>query len=838
MDEEKKILRQVFNHNAPILFLGAGFSLGAKTKFNKAVPTGSQLIDIILNDFLNLKADSDDYKELKENRLYEVCQYAQNERSPNHLTDFLQDYFSDLEPAAFHKEYASFKWSKIYSTNIDDLVESIYKDSESKLIIHNSDRPNTLKDNSRVEFFKLHGCVKNPSQRFVFSSDEYIDSMIKSKDYRFSSLGFDIQSQDFIFVGSDFNDFNIEYYLKLYESAGFSSSRGKLIFINPCPKLYFKSQVKKAGGVIIKWTGEQFSDFLKEYTESNTQPALPKIFGFKNLKEIKDSFSLSKSYNSKLYLGFPPSWLDVFHEWDIINPSIIEEFNKIRISYINQDINHFIFALYGKAFIGKSVYLKRIGIDLFNEGYDVHVFEGKYFDHFNFLQYLRGEKDKDRFALLIDNASYQYGVLKILINNCPKDKELIIVTTSRPFFHLRKRYHIVENEHYELFIEPGIEKSFAQNITKKLSDKGFAGDLSKKKTDEAKLAYIQKENDISTLLFKLTYGSGFIKRFKDDLLPRIKTKSKTKEILVKLAIFHKLDLPYLPIELLNLIYRNETSDLVRLIDDLVKYNEYNGIEIRNEFLIQHIFKATSYKEIINNIQEILINIAPQVDDSGHSYWNEILASLIKEKLLRKRLNLYTGQIKQMLYELNGYYGDNFNYWLQLGIAEQMESEYEKALNHFRQAESANPNSYMVQNAIGRNFLKQANSMNKFEMAKPYFDEGESIMIDLIKNKEEFQVKAFSTHCYLYEKINFLKKFKQKVHDKELRQLFGYLEYVIQRDPEDAMAKHISNHFFNFLKSIGKTGIVSINYQDISRLKSLLFATNLDTESLFEEFELD
>ncbi len=321
-------------------------------------------------------------------------------------------------------------------------------------------------------------------------------------------------------------------------------------------------------------------------------------------------------------------------------------------------------------------------------------------------------------------------------------------------------------------------------------------------------------------------------------MPRIKTKSKTKEILVKLAIFHKLDLPYLPIELLNLIYRNETSDLVRLIDDLVKYNEYNGIEIRNEFLIQHIFKATSYKEIINNIQEILINIAPQVDDSGHSYWNEILASLIKEKLLRKRLNLYTGQIKQMLYELNGYYGDNFNYWLQLGIAEQMESEYEKALNHFRQAESANPNSYMVQNAIGRNFLKQANSMNKFEMAKPYFDDGESIMIDLIKNKEEFQVKAFSTHCYLYEKINFLKKFKQKVHDKELRQLFGYLEYVIQRDPEDAMAKHISNHFFNFLKSIGKTGIVSINYQDISRLKSLLFATNLDTESLFEEFELD
>jgi hypothetical protein len=66
---------------------------------------------------------------------------------------------------------------------------------------------------------------------------------------------------------------------------------------------------------------------------------------------------------------------------------------------------------------------------------------------------------------------------------------------------------------------------------------------------------------------------------------------------------------------------------------------------------------------------------------------------------------------------------------------------------------------MVENAIARNFLKQGNYSDVYLMAIEYFSEGESLMRSLIANRDEFQVKAFSTHSYLNEKIYFLKKIK-------------------------------------------------------------------------------
>jgi len=132
---------------------------------------------------------------------------------------------------------------------------------------------------------------------------------------------------------------------------------------------------------------------------------------------------------------------------------------------------------------------------------------------------------------------------------------------------------------------------------------------------------------------------------------------------------------------------------------------------------------------------------------------------MKGKALRGKLKISNLAVKNMLTEIKNYYNDDYNYWIQVGISEQSDGEYDRALNHFRQAESISPNSYLVQNAIARNYLRQANSMKKYEEAKEYFEEGERGMLSLIRNRDEFQVKAFSTHCYLFEKIKFVKRRK-------------------------------------------------------------------------------
>lgn len=830
-------LKTLLLRNSPILFTGSGFSKFAKTKDGKDLPDGQSLKDKLLTSLLKLEPKSTDYKELMNSTLSDICDYCIQERTPLHLTDLLLEIYSSCKPANFHKSFTKYQWKKIYTTNIDDVLENSF--DPNKLNVQNLNRPKVTESMGRIEYLKLHGCVRNPSAGFVFSSRDYIDSMMKSRDYRFNQFGQDIQFEDFVFVGTDNNEINLDYYLQLYESSIGSSSKGRLIFINPYPSLIFKAKVKKIGGKLIEWTTEQFGDFLEKEI-LNTSTPMKKIEsdidGFYILNNKVANFSKIKDYHSDLYLGYEPKWLDIYFDWDFINEKIQTSFDAYRYYLERHSISKSVYCLVGKSLIGKSVYLKRLSHTLYQDDFEVIEFRGKRFDVFSLVKYAQ-ESPKQKFCLCIDNASYYYGTFRQLMSRFPKQKTLIIITSSRPFFHSRKVYNLMTGDFQEHYIDYKLEDVFANTIESKLEEKGFLGELRKYEKSE-RIDKIKANNDISSVLFSITYGRGFYRRFNENIKTRFNHLDAGKEILVMLSIFHQLDLGYLPLELITLIYQTQTKMALKEVDDFSKSNEYNGIELRNTFLAKSILGRVPKTQIINNIKEILVTISPQVTEGLHSYWNEMHATLIKEKLLRKRLGLTTNEIKNLLFGIQQYYSDNYNYWIQVGIAEQMENDFDKALNHFKQAESLSPNSYMVKNAIARNFLKQANSQKDHNYAQPYFEEGEKLIQQLIENREEFQVKAFSTHCYLYEKINYLRKFKIAPSNTELKRLFNLLTNIIEKTPEDGMARHISNHFYNYLKENNRTNIINIRFHDLSKLKTLFEHYNIDIDAIFEDFEID
>lgn len=837
MDKHIEKLKRILLNGQPVLFTGAGFSKGSHRKNNTSLPDGTSLKKDIVEKILLVQPDSEEYKELLNSSLSEVCEYCATTVNKSKLEDFLVDTYSDCIPADFLKVFSEYKWEKIYTTNIDDILENIFQ--PDLLLVQNLNRPKTINHTNKIEYIKLHGCVRNPSGGFVFTSREYIDSMQKSRDYRFNQFGMDIQYKDFIFIGSDYNESNLDYYLMLYEQNG-GSSKGNIIFINPSCSFILEKKIERLGGIIIKWKTEEFSKFLKEEILTSSQSnatLLREIDGFYPFSENIISLKNYKSYRSDLYLGNEPKWQDILNDWDFIRQDLLENF-EIYTSYIDaKNIKHSVFSIVGKTMAGKSVYLKRLGLLLHSEGYQTYDFIGRTFNYYTFVENAK-KQAIDKFCLIIDNASYYYGALRTLLKVFPKHKELIILTSSRPFFHNRKRYNLVTESFFEHYLEDGICDDFAVEIEEKLSKKGYLGEL-KRKTKEERIKLIAKSNDVPNLLFGITYGKGFYRRFQSELASHYKHfSSPAKDLLASLAIFEKLDLPYYPLEMLTLILQNQTKDTLAEVEDFIKYNNTNGIELRNNYLVNSILLKNSYLKILDIIKEILVNISPQVLDEIPSFWNEIQSTLMKEKLLRKKLKLKTSSIKNMFFDIQNYYNDNYNYWIQLGISEQIDYEYEKALNHFKQAEALYPDSYMVRNAIARNFLKQANYTENLVNAKPYFEEGENLILSLINEREEFQVKAFSTHCYLYEKINYLDKFGIMPLDQELKDMFNLLKTILDKDNEDGMAKHISNKFFNYLKKKNKTSIIDVSFYDLSSLKIMFEQYDIDIESMFEDFELE
>lgn len=829
-----KKLKHILLTKDPILFTGAGFSLGAKKSDNKTfLPSGKELKMNIIKDVLGYKEDSEEFAELNNETLQNVCEHT-NLHHQTQLQDYLTEIFTDCKPEEFHKTVCSYKWNKIYTTNIDDVIENCIQGN--RLLVQNLGRIKTG-SSDKIEYIKLHGCVRNQEAGYIFSEKEYVDSMLKSRDYRFNSFGQDIQYKDFVFIGTDFNEINLDYYLNLYENAPAKTSKGFLFFINPSVSIMFRTRIEKVGGIILNWKTDEFAGFLEQEVlsvkDKNTKLS---IKNFSILNNEVEKYKTFKAYRSNLYVGDNPKWLDILNDWDFFNGEVWKNFKEYYNLIQSENITHSIYTLVGKSLAGKSTYSRRIGYFLYNEGYTVLEFIGRDFEYYPIVQFCKN-RDINKLCIIVDNASYYYGAFRSLLNSMPLTVDLIIVANTRPYFHNRKKYNIITENYFEYYIPTYINYAFAKEIENKLYKKGYLGSFKQYEKSE-RIERIKKTNDIPDCLYTITYSKKFIDRFMDDLMPRYDRLRYGKDLIAYLSIFQELDLPYLPLEIVTLIFQRDTNNALKEIDDFVKYNESNGISIRNSALGKIIINKLQPTQRLEYIKELLINISPQVSEREHTYWNEIEASLLKEKLLRKRLGLRTSAIRNMLFEIQDYYDESYNYWIQVGITEQFSYEFEKALNHFQQAEALNPNSYMVQNAIARNFLRQANYSEDYEKARPLFDEGENRMLELIRNRDEFQVKAFSTHCYLYEKINFYIKFNIEPSDKELKNMFDLLKRIVEKMPEDGMSKHISNKFYEFMVHFKKTNVIKLNFNDLSALKIMLNEYDINTDSLFEDFELD
>jgi len=807
MENENDIrkLQHILIKESPVLFLGAGFSYGAETKDDRNIPVSDELKEIIVSELLKYDKSSPEYGEVISYSLSKVSQFVAYEKTKEHLTDFLTEIFKDVKPCSFHYSLTKYPWRKIYTTNIDDIVENVYRTNKFDLKIQNSSRKSTLSKESCTEYIKLHGCVNNPSEGYIFSSEEYIDSIQYSNDYKFNSLSLDMQKENFIFVGTTFDEFNIDYYLKLYENMGYSSSKGQLIFISPNPSLFFISKIRELKGIIIKWTTEQFLTFLDDlnYKENKTQHLERRLLysGYLNFENIRAEYQLSSEYDSRLYLGYEPKWEDILSEWDFIHPLGGQILSDIRSTNMDQQVSYF--SIVGKAYVGKTCVLKRIAAELYKNGFEVISFHGRNFDIYPLLDYIKAHETKNRFALILDDASYYYWIIKKLSKITLNGRQLIVLITSRPFYHIKRRYYLTDENFREYFFDPKLDKHYSEVIVKKLIEKGFLGELTKLKTEKEQIGYFTNRNDLMSAMLGVTYGKGFIDRFMRDLRPLLQKNSVERDSLINLAIFDKAELPYFPLELVPMLYHVNADHLKNKIENFIRDKHSSDICIRSDIFTNKILKSAVKNEIIANIRKILITISPQVGEYTITYWKIIFESLCKEKVLRKHFKLSNAEAKKLMYELKKYYDNISYYWLQLGLSEQANKDFEKALNHFRQAESIRPNSYHIKHVIGRNFLKQANNTGNFVIAQNFWGEGEKILLSLIKKREIAQVRSYSIHCYLNEKITFIQKFNLDVSNSELKTMFQHLEKLIEKDKNDIMAKHMSNRFYSFLKSRNK-----------------------------------
>lgn len=829
----------------PILFTGAGFSYKAKNENGDVIPLGNELKNRIITDVLSLDLNSGDGQELSTNSLDKVYGYALAENE-GQLLAFMMSLFSNVKASHHHKIISCFPWQKIYTLNIDDLIENAL--SSNRLNIVNTSKPLSKVKQNSIDYIKLHGCVRNIDGGFVFSHSEYLDKISGPLDYRFAKLIEDLQTQDFVCIGNSGDEADISYYLMRY---GISSNRryGNLFIINPAPNIIFRQEIKKSGAKLIEMDCENFANWLKDNTAhltNSTRQKQTQYFkrNFLNVQDVQSCCATYDNSETKLYLGDHPTWEDIITGYDfktLYEDKIFTEIQRL----IDDTTENIVCTLLSKAIGGKSVQLKRLGLMFAEQGYDVYEHIGS---ELKLSHFISGASlsNNNIIVLLIDNASGYYNIIAQIIENFTIGKRLIVICTSRPYFHYKKYYDIRHLPAYRCFnlddIDQEQQEYLANSAIVTLKSKGLLGRI-KGKTEEDQLKFFIRKADITQALWEIFEGSNLKMRYETAYSSIIATNRKDSntdisklayKTILGLAIFDERELPFMPDSLLIRLLGCNFNKIGNRIVDIVKRINNNGIALRTNMLTSVILSSASERDKFEVIRDILQIISSYIEGNRDSYWNQIQSRLMNVVFLKKVLKLKVIKIKELFNKLLRFYEEDANYFIQLGRVEQDMGKYELALNHFIQADIHAPNLYTVRNAIARNYLKQSYDdlqLSKDDASK-YYSKGKLKMLELIEERETYQVRAYSIHSLVIETIKYWKIRKIIPTKEEFVEIFNYLNDAITEFPEDPRILGANKYFMAFVRTRRLQYMLpKFDVSNISMTKSLF---SKEEKELFEE----
>ncbi|MBD5481478.1 MAG: hypothetical protein HDR15_02930 [Lachnospiraceae bacterium] len=843
MEEKIEELRKSLLNNMPTLFLGAGFSRGAICA-SGIMPTGKELKKELFNKFVVDQVNEKKREQIQEYGLREMCDYIDS-LIPNGKMErekFLTERLRETRPneKGFHKLITKYPWRRIYTVNIDDLVENIYESANKRYRSISSERdvPELGKE---MELIKLHGCVRRSDEGYCFSKKEY-NTLINQKLHlglvEFTSEIY--SSNDIIFIGASMDEPDLEYYLQLYEDMQIKRKSSKLFFIDPNPSVSLELWGNRLGAIIIEWDTQQFLEFVSElkYDPEKKQRARLEL-NRNGFFRLKDNIGLFKeNYDSNIYQGFSCDWQDVFEHWTFKHNVYIKAEEELK-ELLKEDSKTKCFSIYGSSFSGKSTLLKQLGYYLYKHDYEVLEYSGTYFNYKVIVNYIL-ESDFNKYVIVIDNAPFYYPVIERVLQTNFLEKEVVIICAARSYYHGKKKYYLRGNCFHEYNCEDSIKSEDAKIIYSVLDAKNSLYYLYDFRKDEKYISEIVRKKNIINLLLDLTYGREIRKKFHNEMLfIHHKISPIEEKLLLELAIFDRVDIVYYPIELFSekygktiIISKSKNRDISALrISDYVRYDS-QGISLRNSLYQNEIIKGKKL-QIYQTVSELLLRIAPHVTEGKRDIWTIIFQSLCSQKKLKSVFDFTDEQQDGLLKMLSEKYGGISYYWLQRGLHEQSKGDYAKAFTHLKKSQAIQPRSFKIQHAIARNYLKYANSQKDFTMATSLFSEGENLMRQLIYSNEYYikKAKAFSVSSYVLEKVRFIERFNLNVKNEELSEMRNMLDSVyVDADPYimGAMRK-----FYNLLQKKGKLSLIrmSLNNPYLEIMK-----TGLDIlEDLEEDF---
>ena len=744
-------LRTQFQVAAPVLFLGAGFSSGAKTRNGWNVPSTSELTETLWT----LCFPSDDFDDTTQ--LQDIFETARA-RYRNKLIGILRDSFSvDVESCLdWHESCLSMPWSRIYTLNLDDLVENVLsttRPSRPIKTVSATTGENVPDEDSNLSVIHLNGFLDDIPDDVTFSRSQYARRP-GMHDYAYNTLIADLQFRPVVFIGSELDEPPLWSHLELRgDKLSGRELRPRSYLVTPVLNASKETLLAKHNIVHLPYTALEFSaEVLSELEEARrvgtdllrTRALSPQRDAdtFLTVSQLAQNPLPSQEY----LLGAEPTWDDV-NSGRIANRTCFDELWE-QISAIRQKPDGSKFLLVtGTAGTGKTSALMMTATQLQADGLRVAwLDQDSTFSPRGFRAAVSRKPQVD--AIFINDADMYGRTFSRLVSDAlSANKRLIIVAEVR-------------NSKLEDIVDPG-ELRQTQCVEYRipvLTD----GDIS------AVLDVLDREQRLGLLrdktraerqaVFRSLAGRQMLvamhmathgKDHRTKAIEELRQLSRARQYiygLVCVATARRLTLTKDDIAIAagsgDPGWLQELDQLVR--SKLLHQRRRNGLRARHRVIAQFVYNSLEEGGELAEVIRGLVMIGASKTSANtprSSLYYRLLQIFLNHNLLINSIGLEKS--REIYSEFQSGLGWNHHYWLHRGAIELESGNLELAENFLGQAKGLGPNDIMVDNELAYLMLKQANAHPTAEESAQLVDDAIETLLRTARARPDLAVG----HCY-------------------------------------------------------------------------------------------
>lgn len=797
-------LIEQFERATPILFTGAGFSLGAKNILGNAVPSVGQLkSDLWEICFPGEKVD----EQATLQHLFEVAVV----KHKTTLTELLNSSFTvdaDSVPG-WYAHLFDLPWHKVYTLNIDNLDLAVQRKHAvwRKIVAVSAANPagqNRESSDQILTSIHLNGTLEDVPDKVTFSNSQYAERLTHN-DPVYVELSAELISHPFVFIGTKLDEPSLWQHVELrfLKGGNVREFRRRSYLVSPSLDLPRRAVLSNYNVEWISMTAEEFANALlplvadvtlkgkyaisKKFSSQRKQVGLPEVAELAKAPVAKTEF----------LLGEEPVWGDILSGRAVTRKSdfaILQEAKKYTAT-----ANHLL-VISGTAGSGKSTALQRVALKFSSEGKRVAWIDRHTECTLKDIREAFREQDPPP-VIAIDDADMFGPELSSVLRELLKEKcpSLVIIALRSTQVDRILNPTILKNLSKTEIVMPLLEDDDIEALVDTLERENRLGVLFGKPRRH-QIDSFRKQAGRELLVGMIQATSG--KRFEDkasDEFEELSDVSKKIYALVCVAYTFRLALGKKDI-LIGM--QGASNEVLNCLHDLIHRRiiiavgvDNNAFRPRHRVIADIVFQhLQSERQLYQTLHGLALVVATQATPqmSRNAKPKRLLIRILSHDFLHRALgrdqaSLFYGELENLL-------SWDFHYWLQRGSFELEFGNLRLAELFLSQARGLAPDDLFVQNEYGyllfRKALDNVSAVNSSELVE---EATELLSVNIAKRGT---TDPHPYHIYGSQGLAWSRRGIQKFEEKKVY-LEGLLHVV-----EEGEQKHPNNQELkNLLENI-------------------------------------